>query len=108
MAGLFRSAKTAGRELPTILENENVPIRYGISLAEILDDRIICRETGGGMVEFPADTVLIATGMKPLHAAADALRRCAPETEVRIVGDAEEVGNICTAVNAAFQAALHI
>jgi hypothetical protein len=60
------------------------------------------------IVEFPADTVLVAIGMKPLRDMAESMRRCAPETEVRIVGDAEKVGSICTAVNAAFQAALHI
>ena len=109
IAGLFKRAKTVAREFPMILKNENIPIYYGINLTEILDDKVVCEETATGRtVEFPADTVLIAIGMKPLQEAADSLRRCAPETEVRIVGDAEEVGNICTAVNTAFQAALHI
>ena len=75
----------------------------------MLDDKVICKHTKTGYtVEFPADTVLIAIGMTPRRDAAASFRRCAPETEVRIVGDAREVGNICTAVNEAFQAALHI
>jgi len=109
MMGLFKSAKNAAREFPMILEAEGIPVHYGVSLTEICDDKVICKEAATGMtVEFPADTVLIAIGMKPLRDAAESMRRCAPETEVRVVGDAEEVGNICTAVNTAFQASLHI
>jgi 2,4-dienoyl-CoA reductase-like NADH-dependent reductase (Old Yellow Enzyme family)/NADPH-dependent 2,4-dienoyl-CoA reductase/sulfur reductase-like enzyme len=109
MAALFKSAKMAAREFPMILEAENVPIHYELNITEILDDKVICRDTSNGrIVEFPADTVLIAVGMKPLRDAAESMRRCAPETEVRIVGDAAEVGSICTAVNSAFAAALHI
>ena len=109
MAALFKSAKMAAREFPMILEAENVPIHYELNITEILDDKVICRNTSNGrIVEFPADTVLIAVGMKPLRNAAESMRRCAPETEVRIVGDAAEVGSICTAINSAFAAALHI
>ena len=109
MEGLFKSAKTAAREFPMILESENIPVHYELRLIEILDDKIICEHTNTGYkVEFPADTVLIAVGMKPLRTVAESLRRCAPETEVRIVGDAFEVGTISTAVNQAFSAALRI
>jgi len=84
-------------------------VYYGLQLTEILDDRIICKNSRDGYpVEFPADTVLIAVGMKPRRDEAAAMRRCAPETDVRIVGDAEAVGTISTAVNTAFAAALHI
>ena len=109
MESLIKSAKLAAREFPGILKNENIPIHYCTNLTEIQDDKIICTDTAtGATTEFPADTVLIAIGMKPLWDEAATLRRSAPETEVRIVGDAEEVGNICTAVNTAFQAALRL
>ena len=109
MQSLFRNAKTAASEFLRILEAENVPVHYELNLTEILDDKVVCVSTGTGYkVEFPADTVLISVGMKPLRALAESLRHCAPETEVRIVGDADEVGTISTAVNQAFQAALHI
>jgi hypothetical protein len=39
---------------------------------------------------------------------ADSLRRCAPETEVFVAGDAAEVGNIATAVRSGFKAAAYI
>jgi 2,4-dienoyl-CoA reductase-like NADH-dependent reductase (Old Yellow Enzyme family)/thioredoxin reductase len=106
---LFQSVRTVGREFIKILDEENIPVHYELGLAEILDDKVICKSSKYGYdVEFPADTVLIAVGMKPLRGLAESLRRCAPETEVRIVGDAETPGNINTAVNTAFQAALHI
>ena len=109
MMALIASIRTVAREFPMILEAEGIPVHYGYNLTEILDDKVKCVDAAtGSVVELPADTVLIAVGMKPLSALADSLRRCAPETEVRIVGDAAEVGNISTAVNTAFQAALHI
>jgi len=109
MMALRKSAKSASREFPAILEAEGVPVYYGTALTEVLDDRIICKKAATGeTVEFAADTVLYAVGMKPLRKVAESMRRCAPETDVRIVGDAQEVGTISTAVNTAFQAALRI
>ena len=106
---LRMSAKTAAREFPIILDAEKIPVHYGINVKEIHDDKVTGVDSATGKaVEFQADTVLLAIGMKPLWDVAETLRRCAPETEVRIVGDAHEVGSICTAVNGAFQAALHI
>ena len=65
------------------------------------------RETGG-RVESPADTVLLAVGMAARQDVADSMRRCAPETEVFVVGDALQVGNISGAVRSAFKAAAYI
>ena len=109
MIALRKSAKAASREFPMICKAENIPLHYQLELTEVLDDKVICKNTATGyLVEFPADTVLYAIGMKPLRDVAESLRHCAPETEVRVVGDAEEVGTISTAVNEAFRAALHI
>ncbi|MCL2391189.1 MAG: FAD-dependent oxidoreductase [Oscillospiraceae bacterium] len=109
MMALFKSAKMVAREFPTILANEKVPVKYGYELTEIKDDKVVCRMLATGeTVEIPCDTVLIAIGMKSRIKAAHALRRCAPETEVHIVGDAVEVGNIYDAVHTGFQAALHL
>jgi len=106
---LLKSAKTAAREFPSILESEKIPVHYGISVGEIIDHAVIGVDSATGKtVEFQADSVLIAIGMRPLLEVAESLRHCAPETEVRIVGDAREVGSISTAVNEAFQAALRI
>jgi hypothetical protein len=46
--------------------------------------------------------------MRPRYELVESLRRAIPETEVFIVGDAKRSGNISTATNQGFQAALHI
>ena len=62
----------------------------------------------GETVEIPADTVLLATGMRARRQTAAALRPCAPATEVWIVGDAKEPANVFNAVHTAFNAACYM
>ena len=59
-------------------------------------------------VTIPCDTVLLAVGLTPRLAETEALRHCAPETSVFVVGDGKKAASICEAVNEAFQACLHI
>jgi 2,4-dienoyl-CoA reductase-like NADH-dependent reductase (Old Yellow Enzyme family)/thioredoxin reductase len=106
---MFASAGIASNELNLVLEEKEIPVHYSDCLEEIRDREILCRNTISGETEiFEADTVLLSMGMVPRYDVADSLRHCAPETEVYIVGDANAVGNISTAVNSAFQAAVHI
>ncbi len=85
-------------------------MRYSTELVEIRDKSVIVRSTETGeQEELPADTVLLAVGMRPRFETVDALRHSCPETSVAIVGDCNNVaGTICEAVNQAFQACLHI
>jgi len=70
---------------------------------------VVCLNNGSSVrVKFPADTVLLAVGVSARLDVAESLRHSAPETEVHIVGDAREVGNIATAVMSAFKAAAYI
>lgn len=109
MASLFKSGGSVTRDLLAMLNDHKIDIHYEAQLVEVLDDMVIFRNHNTGeAVSIPADTVLVATGMKPLYETVESLRRCVPETEVRIVGDAYEVASICEAVNSAFQAALYI
>jgi len=105
---LMQSAGTASREFGNIIASENIPVHYEVRLDEVLDDKVICEDASGKMVEFEADTVLLAIGMAPLRDVAESLRHSAPETEVHIVGDCKEPASIYEAVNTAFQVALHI
>jgi NADPH-dependent 2,4-dienoyl-CoA reductase/sulfur reductase-like enzyme len=105
---LMQSAGTASREFGNIIAAENIPVHYEVRLLEVKDDKVICEDASGKTAEFAADTVLLAIGMTPLRDVADSLRRCAPETEVHIVGDCKEPASIYEAVNTAFQVALHI
>ena len=108
-ATLHKSAGNAGNELISIMEEQKIPLYYNSRLEEVFDDKIVCKDmVSGKLVEFPCDTVLLALGMVPLSDTDESLRRCTAETEVFIVGDALKVGNISTATNGGFQAAIHI
>ncbi|MBR5113796.1 MAG: FAD-dependent oxidoreductase [Oscillospiraceae bacterium] len=106
---IHSSSGTSYREFRTIVDSGRFPSYYETALAEVTDDKVICvNQVTGEKIELEADTVLLAVGMKPLTAKAEELRRSAPETSVRLVGDVKKLGTIGTAVNQAFQAALHI
>ncbi len=106
---LHRSSGNAGNELLSIIDEQKISLHFETRLEEIRDDKIICRDLKTGqLVEYTCDTVLLAVGMVPLNDVVDSLRHSAPETEVYIIGDAKAIGNISTAVNGGFQAAVHI
>jgi 2,4-dienoyl-CoA reductase-like NADH-dependent reductase (Old Yellow Enzyme family)/NADPH-dependent 2,4-dienoyl-CoA reductase/sulfur reductase-like enzyme len=106
---LRKSSKHAGDEMLAIMEDEKIPLHLNNQLQEVFDDKIVCKDLKTGeLVEYPCDTVLLALGMVPLHDVVAELRHCTAETEVHIVGDALAVGNISTATNGGFQAAIHI
>jgi NADPH-dependent 2,4-dienoyl-CoA reductase/sulfur reductase-like enzyme len=109
MSNLRVSAGGASTELMSLLEELQIPVHLSCRLEEVTDRAVICRNTQTSeKVELPTDTVLLAAGMVARHDVAYSLRRSAPETEVFVVGDASEVGNIATAVRSAFKAAAYI
>jgi pyruvate/2-oxoglutarate dehydrogenase complex dihydrolipoamide dehydrogenase (E3) component len=106
---LFRSGGQGGNELGNLLAERKMPIYYGTAVQEIQDDKVICKNLSTGETfELMADTVLYSIGMRPRHGLVDALRHCAPEGMVYIVGDAKESGKITHATNGGFQAALRL
>ena len=109
MSNLRVSAGGASMELLDLIRELNIPVHLNCRLEEVTDETVICRDTKTSQrIEFPADTVLLAAGMAARRDIADSLRRSVPETEVFVVGDALEVGNIATAVRSAFKAAAYI
>ncbi len=52
-----------------------------------------------------ADTVLLAVGMKPQSDYGNSFRHCCPETELFLIGDCREVGEIRDATRSAFEIA---
>lgn len=109
LSALQASAGGAAMELTALVQELAIPIHFNCRLEEITDTAVLCGNTLTQQKElFPADTVLLAVGMESRHSVADSLRRCAPETEVFVVGDAAEVGTIATAVMSAFRAAAYI
>ena len=103
------SAGAGASELMKLFEERNIPVYYGCALEEIEDGGILYRDLSSGEREIlSCDTVLLALGMRPRQKQAEALRHCAPETSVFLVGDCEKAGSVYEAVNQAFQVSLHI
>ncbi|NLL38211.1 MAG: FAD-dependent oxidoreductase [Clostridiales bacterium] len=106
---LRMSAGNVATELLNIFEEKKIPVKYGLALTEVKDDRIVCKDMESGeMKELPCDTVLLAMGMRERWDLVDELRHCAPESNIAIVGDCRNLGTIAEAVNQAFQACIHI
>ncbi len=106
---LMASSGGSGGEFMKIMAERNIPVHYSTKLLEVQADKVICENVETGeRVEYPADTVLLAAGMKAKLDEADSLRHCAPESDVFIIGDAKRAATISEAVNEAFQHCLHI
>ena len=97
------------KEFADNFKKYGVELILGCELKEVKVDRIVYSDVNTGEEkELMADTVLLALGMTSNYEDASKLRRCAPETEVYLVGDVREPATIGEAVNAAFNAAVHI
>ena len=106
---LHMSAGGGAAELKRIFAEKGIPVRYNLRLEEVRPDAAVCRDTAKNRkVTIPCDTVLLAVGLTPRLAETEALRHCAPETGVFVVGDGKKAASICEAVNEAFQVCLHI
>lgn len=73
---------------------------------EVTAQGVVCSDKDGASILLPADTVILAAGMVPLRAEADAL--CAAADEGRIVGDCKRPRQIGDAVREAYDAATEI
>ena len=106
---LHMSAGGGAAELGRLFRERSIPVKYGCALEAVTPEGAVCRDVHSGRVETLAcDTVLLAVGMKPRQAEAAALRHCAAETSVFILGDCDKPATICEAVNTAFRVSLHI
>jgi NADPH-dependent 2,4-dienoyl-CoA reductase/sulfur reductase-like enzyme len=109
LSNLRASAGGGATELTALIHELGIPVLFNCRLEEIRDRAILCRNMKSSeSTDLLADTVLLAVGMSARQDVADALRHCAPESEVFIVGDASKVGTIATAVMSAFKAAAYI
>ena len=106
---LHMSAGGGAAELKRLFREREIPVYYGKRLVEVKSDGILLEDAQSLEREFcPCDTVLLAVGLRPRTGEAEAMRRCAPETSVFVVGDGKKAASICEAVNEAFQVCLHI
>jgi len=72
---------------------------------EIRERSLICRQ-GANTAELPADTVILASGMKEIPETAELFHNCA--AEFLCIGDSNEVGNVRTAVRQGYDTALNV
>jgi 2,4-dienoyl-CoA reductase-like NADH-dependent reductase (Old Yellow Enzyme family)/thioredoxin reductase len=109
MGNLYRTLGLASNDLREKLAERNIPIHYHTRLLEVSEHSVtVSGADRKESFEIEADTVLLAVGLRPRYELIDSLRHTAPEASVYIVGDARKTGNISTATNQGFQAALHI
>ena len=75
-------------------------------VTKIESDGVTYEDSIGQAHKIPADTVILAVGMRPLNAQAETFRPCAEN--FRKLGDCVKVGNVKTVTRAAFDAAMTI
>lgn len=94
--------------LQSLLLKNHVRIVTNTKLEEITDKGIKTINSNFQWKEFEADTVVLAIGMKPRRDKVSELRNLIPETEVFVIGDCQQIGNVYTAVHAGFDTAVEI
>lgn len=75
-------------------------------VTRICPEGVAWEDAAGNEQMMPADTVLLAAGMRALSAEAERFRECAEE--FRRIGDCARVGNVNTATRSAFDAAMSL
>ena len=95
----------AGADLLALSEEYGVNRMMGWKLVEISDKEVTAENTETGeQIKLPADTVLMAVGMRPRRKAALQFAHLCPETNFFIIGDAAQSGDVRDAVFHAFEA----
>lgn len=101
----FSSNHLHGRVLLLEMKRAGVDIHLGAKVSEITDTGVQA-ETKEGPLFIEAESVVYATGVKPLRDQADALRAAAPEFVT--IGDCVTPKNIVNATQTAYMAAWNI
>ena len=86
------------------IAQQQIKVLLSTTVKEIKDSSVIVSCASGGTIEIPADTVVLAAGMKPENTLLQTLIDC-PKT-VRAIGDAQGVGQVMEAVRSGFEAAM--
>ena len=99
----------AASDLLQMSDEHGVKRLLGYKLLEITENSVIAENVDTGeTLELPADTVLMAVGLKSRTDAAVKFWNCVPPSNFFIIGDCAEVGNVRSAVWTAFEAARYI
>ncbi len=94
----------AASDLLELSREKSVERLLGWKLLEIRDEAVLAEQVSTGEQRtIPADTVLLAVGMKPRRSEALKFAHLCPETGFYIIGDAARSGDIRDAVFQAFE-----
>ncbi len=109
-SSLRKSAASASAEFLTLIDELKLDVRLGHRLLEVTPTEVICEEVKTGeTVRIPADTVLLALGVKPKWEEADQLRLACPGPDTALIGDCLYVGNnVKAATSGALSAAAYL
>lgn len=94
--------------LQSLLMKHGVKVITNTKLEEITDKGIRTINSKFQWKEYEADTVSLALGMKSRKDKIEELRHLMVETEVFIIGDCKQIGNVYSAVHAGFDTAVEI
>lgn len=95
--------RTYREELIGQLADCGCRVLTGWRCLEIRDGGVLCQTGAGAQQTIPADTVLLAAGMRARREEAESFRPCAPI--FRSIGDCERAANVRLAVRAGWNAA---
>jgi 2,4-dienoyl-CoA reductase-like NADH-dependent reductase (Old Yellow Enzyme family)/thioredoxin reductase len=93
--------------LNSLAEN-NVQIIPHTKLEAITETGIRAMDSRFNSKDYPADTIVLATGMKARKDKVNELRRLIPETEVFVIGDCYQPRNLVCATHDGFNSAVEI
>ena len=107
---LQASSSVIATEMLNVVDELQLEVRLSHKLMEVTDDAVICQNTKTGeTVTIPADTVLLAMGVRARIDEANSLRRACPETSSFLIGDCLYVGkNVAAATQGALKAAAYM
>ena len=94
--------------LQSLMAKHKVKVITNTKLEAITDKGIKTINSRFEWQNYEADTVAFAVGMKPLKNTVAALSSELPQTEVYVIGDCDEIGNVFTAVHAGFNTAAEL
>ncbi|OAA90828.1 FAD-dependent oxidoreductase [Clostridium coskatii] len=92
--------------LEVTLKKGHVKMHLNTRAKEVTDEGLLCVDENGNEVLYPADTILVAAGMKPNSRSVEALRYAAPRFFQ--IGDCVKVGKVLEAVHGGYYGALDI
>ncbi|ADK16884.1 FAD-dependent oxidoreductase [Clostridium autoethanogenum] len=92
--------------LEVTLKKGHVKMHLNTRAKEVTNEGLLCIDETGNEVLYPADTILVAAGMKPNSESVEALRYAAPRFFQ--IGDCVKVGKVLEAVHGGYYGALDI